>query len=343
MKYLKIAEKKIGDKNKCFIVAEISANHNSKLSNAIKLIREASKAGANAVKLQTYKPNTITLDSNKKDFLINKNSPWSNKKNYWNLYKKGQTPWSWNNVLFKEAKKNNIIIFSSVFDETSVDHLEKLNCPAYKIASPEINHIPLIKKVAKTGKPIILSTGLSNLNDIRLAVNTIRKMKNNKIIILKCTTSYPAPLEELNLKTMEDIKKKFKTIIGFSDHSLGNTSSLAAVALGAKLIEKHFNILKNNSIASFFSSDVKEFSKLVLDIRNVEKALGKVNYEVTKNSKKHKVGMRSIYVSKNIKKGEVISKENIKIVRPNYGLQPKFYFKVLGKKSKKKLKAWNKI
>ena len=333
MKNIKIGKKIIGKNSKCMVVAEISANHDSKLANALKLIRLAAKAGVDAVKIQTYKPETITLNSFKKDFLINKNSPWSKKKNFWNLYKKGQTPWKWHKKLFSEAKKNNIEIFSSPFDETAVDLLEELGCKAYKIASPEITHIPLITKVAKTGNPIIISTGLSKLKELANAIKVVRNSGNNKIIILKCTSAYPAPTEELNLKTINDIAKKFKVHVGFSDHSIGNIAALTAVALGAKIIEKHFKLKNNKSIDSFFSADSTNFSDLISNIRQMESATGKINYNVTSSAKKHLVGKRSIYTSAKIKKGDLFTKNNIKVVRPFHGLDPKYYNYILGKKS----------
>ena len=337
MKNIKIGNKIVGKNSKCLVVAEISANHNSKIYNAIKLIRLAAKAGVDAVKIQTYKPETITLNSYKKDFLINKNSPWSDKKNFWNLYKKGHTPWEWHKKLFNEAKKNNIEIFSSPFDESAVDLLEKLGCKAYKIASPEITHIPLITKVAKTGKPIIISTGLSKLEELKKAIKVVRKTGNNKIIILKCTSAYPAPTEELNLKTIKDISKKFKVHVGFSDHSIGNIAALTAVSFGAKIIEKHFKLKNNKSIDSFFSADKSDFSNLIYNIRQMEKAVGKINYNVTSSAKKHLVGKRSIYTSTKIKKGDMFTKNNIKVVRPCHGLDPKYYNYVLGKKSNRDL------
>jgi N-acetylneuraminate synthase/pseudaminic acid synthase len=333
MKNIKIGNKIVGVNLKCLVVAEISANHDSKLKNALKLIRSAAQAGVDAVKIQTYKPETITLNSFKKDFLIKKNSPWAAKKNFWNLYKKGHTPWEWHKKLFDEAKKNNIEIFSSPFDETAVDFFEKLGCKAYKIASPEITHTPLIIKAAKTGKPLIISTGLSKLDDLTNAIKIIRKIGNNKIIVLKCTSAYPAPKEELNLKTIEDIAKKFKVHVGFSDHSIGNLSATTAVALGAKVIEKHFKLKNKKSIDDFFSADKSEFKNLISNIRDVEKSLGTINYNVTKSAMRHLVGKRSIYISSQIKKGDFFTKENIKVVRPCYGLNPKYYNYIIGKKS----------
>ena len=333
MKNIKIGNKIVGVNSRCLIVAEISANHDSRLNNAIRLIKLAAQAGVDAVKIQTYKPETITLNSFKKDFLINKNSPWAAKKNFWNLYKKGHTPWEWHKRLFDEAKKNNIEIFSSPFDESAVDFLEKLGCKAYKIASPEITHKPLIIKVAKTGKPLIISTGLSKLDDLTNAIKIIRKTGNNKIIVLKCTSAYPAPKEELNLKTIEDIAKKFKVQVGFSDHSIGNVAATTAVALGAKIVEKHFKLKNKRSIDDFFSADKSDFKNLISSIRDVEKSIGKINYNVTKSAIKHLVGKRSIYTSSKIKKGDIFTRDNIKVVRPCHGLNPKYFSYMLGKKS----------
>ena len=281
MKNIKIGRKIIGKNSKCLVVAEISANHDSKLQNAKKLIQLAAKAGVDAVKIQTYKPETITLNSSKKDFLINKNSPWSKKKNFWSLYKKGHTPWEWHKELFDEAKKKKIEIFSSPFDESAVELLEKLGCKAYKIASPEINHVPLITKVAKTKKPIIISSGLSSLSDLQKTIKLIKSFGKNKIIILKCTSAYPAPLKELNLKTMKDFAKKFNLHVGYSDHSIGNIASLTAVALGAKIIEKHFKLKNKKTIDGFFSSDETDFLNFIKNIRNMESAMGKINYNVS--------------------------------------------------------------
>lgn len=329
----------VGEGKKTFIVAELSGNHNQSLGRAKKLIKYAKLAGADAVKLQTYTADTITLKSDKKDFRIKKNSPWKKYKNFWNLYTAASTPWIWHKELFKTAKRYNIEIFSSPFDESAVDFLESLNCPAYKIASPEINHIPLIEKVAKTKKPVIISTGLANLEDIKLALKALKKNGSNKIAILQCVSSYPAPLAEQNLKVISDIKKRFKVLSGLSDHTIGNTSALTSVAMGGSIVEKHFTIgEKIKTVDSFFSSDVEAFKDMVKKIREVEISIGKIQYNISKASKKHLKGRRSIYVSKLINRGEKLSKKNIKIVRPNLGLHPKFFNKILGKISKQRLK-----
>ena len=340
-KNFKIGKKKIGYKYKTFIVAEISGNHGGKIKNAIKLIKKAKEAGADAVKLQTYTPDTITLNCNKKDFRISEKSPWKKFKNFWNLYNYAHTPFEWHKKLFNYAKKINIEIFSSPFDEHAVDLLEKLGCPAYKIASPEINHIPLLERVAATKKPVILSTGLASIKEIYDALKILKK-KNDKIIILKCCSSYPAKFEELNLLTIQDIKKRFNVLSGLSDHSSGIEAPLVAVALGANMVEKHFK-LNVESVDSFFSLNRNEFKKMVEKIRICEKALGKVSYKLSKESKLSLVGKRSIYASSNIKAGEKINKTNVKVVRPSYGLHPSFYKRILGKVSKRNINFGSRI
>ncbi len=340
---IKIGNRIIG-LNKTFIVAEISANHSGQLKNIFKLIDKAKSIGADAVKIQTYKPDTITIKSNNKDFIIDKKSPWKKNNTLWKLYQKAHTPWEWHKDIFKYARKKNIILFSSPFDETAIDFLENLNCPAYKIASPEINHIPLIYKAAKTGKPIILSTGLADFKDISLAIKTIRATGNNKIVLLKCTTEYPAPLESINLKTISEYGKKFDVIPGFSDHTIGNDIALASIAFGAKVIEKHIYLRGcKSTIDKFFSINENEFKKLILSIRSVEKAIGKVDFAISKFAKHNLKGRRSIYFSKPIKKNELISRENIKIIRPSYGLNPIFYNKLLGKKATKNFKTGDRV
>jgi pseudaminic acid synthase len=340
-KNFRIGKKKIGDKYGTFIVAEISGNHGGQIQNAIKLIKKAKEAGADAVKLQTYTADSITLNSNKKDFIISRKSPWKKFENFWNLYNYAHTPFEWHKELFNYAKKINIEIFSSPFDEYAVDLLEKLGCPAYKIASPEINHIPLLEKVASTKKPVILSTGLASIKEIHTALKIFKK-NNNKIIVLKCCSSYPAKFEELNLLTIQDIKKRFNVLSGLSDHSTGVEAPLVAVALGANMVEKHFK-LNFKSVDSFFSLNQKEFKEMVKKIRICEKALGKISYDLSKESKLSLVGKRSIYASNNIKIGEKINKKNIKVVRPSYGLHPSYYKKILGKISKRNINFGSRI
>ena len=343
---IKIGKKTINNK-KTFIVAEMSANHNGKLSRAIKIIKAAKRAGADAIKLQTFKPETITLNSQKKDFVmshLSKKNKWKKYKTFYKIYEKATTPWSWHKKLFSIAKKSKLEIFSSPFDETAVDFLEKLNCQAYKIASPEITHIPLLEKVAKTKKPIIISTGLALIDDIEIAIKTIKRFNNSKIILLKCNTAYPSPLDEGNLLNINYLAKKFNVLVGYSDHTISNTSSVAAVAIGAVMIEKHLNLNDGKkTLDSFFSSSEKNLKKLVDEIRIVEKIKGESKYILSKSSRKNFKGRRSIFVSESIKKGEKISSKNIKIVRPGNSIHPKFFTKILGKKTKKNLYAGDRI
>ena len=326
-----------------FVVAEMSANHSSNISNAFKIIDHAKIIGVDAIKIQLYKANRITINSSKKDFKI-KNKSWKKYKNLFNLYKKAETPFAWYDTLSRYCKKKKIILFSSVFDLDTVDFLEKKNCPIYKIASPEITDIPLLEKVAKTGKPIIISTGLASKKDLDLAVNTLKKNKCRKIVILKCTSAYPAPLNELNLAAIKTLKNRYKTIVGFSDHSLGVVAPTIAVSLGAKVIEKHINLEKNKiSVDDFFSLKISEFHEMIKNIRDTEKIIGNENIKISKNSLKNLAGRKSIYVIKNIDKGEIFTKQNISSIRPSFGLHPKFLKFLLGKKSKKNLKFGQKM
>jgi len=327
-----------------FIVAEISANHNKKIQNVINIINQSKKIGIDAIKLQLYKPDEITLNINRSDFKIKDNNTWSKNKSFFKLYKKGSTPYEWFSKLKKICEKNKIILFASVFDLKTVDYLEKNKCPMYKVASPEITDIPLIEKIAKTNKPVLISTGLAEKKDIELAVKTLKKNKCKRILIMKCTSSYPAPINEVNLKTMQDYQKKFKVKIGFSDHTLGNVASMAATALGARVIEKHIILNKKlKSLDSFFSMDLKNFKKFVKNIRETSQALGKIDYKISKSSKKNLTGRKSLYVSKYVKKGDLFSENNIKSIRPSFGLHPKYYKKFLGKKSKKNLKKGDRL
>jgi pseudaminic acid synthase len=314
------------------IIAEISANHNQDIEVAKKTISEIKKSGANCVKLQTYTPDTLTIDSDKDDFKI-KDSIWKGK-SLFSLYNEAYTPWEWHKELFSFAKKEGLICFSSPFDKTAVDLLEDLKAPAYKIASFEINDIELIDYVASKGKPIILSTGVATLVDIQLAIETCKKAGNNEIILLKCTSSYPAPLEDANLKMIQKYSKDFNVITGLSDHTIGDTCTIAAVSLGARVIEKHFILdRKMGGPDASFSMNPKEFSKMVKSIREVEKALGKIDYNLTENQIKGKVFSRSLYVTKEIKKGERFDNSNVRSIRPGFGLHPKELKNIIGEYS----------
>ncbi len=340
----KIGKVLIGKGHPCAIVAELSGNHGGDFSRIKKLIIEAKKSGANLIKLQTYTPDTITLNSDKKDFQITKKTPWKKNKNLWSLYNEAQTPWAWHKEIFKLGKKINIDIFSSPFDETAVDMLETLNCPAYKIASAEVTHIPLIEKIAKTKKPVILSIGLADLSDINLAIKTLKKNGCKHISILQCVSSYPSPLNEQNLSIIPLIKKKFGLVSGLSDHTTGITTALAAVALGASIIEKHFNLDdKKKTVDSFFSLNNLGFKKMIKEIRNVEASIGKSIFKISKSSKKNLNSRRSIYISKKINKGEKITLKNIRVVRPGFGLHPKYFKKILGKKINKSLDLGDRV
>jgi len=337
---IKIGKKIIGENKKSFIIAEMSGNHNASINKAMKIILAAKKCGADAIKLQTYTANTITIKSNKKDFLIPASSPWRKKKNLWNLYNYAHTPWSWHPKLFNYAKKIGIEIFSSPFDEIAVDFLESLKCKAYKIASSEINHIPLIEKVAKTQKPVFLSTGLASYQDIDLAIKTLKKKNAHKIILLLCKSNYPAQIKEYNLKLIKIFKKKYNIVIGLSDHTLGNSLAISSLTLGAKVFEKHFKLNnEKSSVDSFFSQNENEFKKYVSDIKQVEFALNlskKNNLSGFKN-------MRSIYVSKTIRKNEKITINNVKVSRPGLSLHPKFYNKIIGLKVNKNLRLGDRL
>ena len=326
------------------IIAEMSGNHNGSLKIALDIVREASKAGADAIKLQTYTAETITLNSKSRDFIIHdKKSLWKKERLY-NLYKKAHTPWSWHKKIYDLAKKLNLVCFSSPFDETAVDFLEKLNTPFYKIASFEITHLPLIKKVALTKKPMIISTGLASKKEIKEAIKIAKKNGCPEIILLKCTSAYPADIADTNILTIKDLKKSFKCEVGFSDHTLGIGAPLAAISHGAKIIEKHFTISKRDKgVDSAFSMDVRELSLLVTEAKRAYLSLGKVNYKLSSSEKKSKIFRRSIYAKRNIEKGEIFTSHNIKVVRPSYGLSPKYYFKLLGKRSKRQIKKATRI
>lgn len=313
-----------------FIIAELSANHNGSLETAIETIRAAKRAGADAIKFQTYTADTITLDCKTDDFRI-KGTIWDGKY-LSDLYKDAYTPWEWHEELFRVANEEGLICFSSPFDKTAVDLLEDLNNPIYKIASFEITDIPLIEYVASKGKPIIISTGIAREEDIELALDACRKMGNEHIVLLKCTSNYPAPIDEANLVMIADLAERFNVVSGLSDHTLGITVPIVATVLGAKVIEKHF--ILDRSIggpdASFSMNEV-EFSAMVKAVREAESAIGVVDYTLTEKQAKGRDFSRSLYVSENIKAGEVITKFNVRSVRPGFGLHPKYLNDILGK------------
>lgn len=332
---MKIGNKEIGNKNPCFIIAELSANHNGSLEVAIETIRAAKKTGADAIKLQTYTPDTMTINSDNSHFQITGGTLWDGKTLY-ELYEEAYTPWEWHKRLFEVAEEEGLICFSSPFDITAVDFLEDLNVPAYKIASFEIQDIPLIEYTASKGKPIIMSTGIADEADIKLAVETCRNVGNNQIILLKCTSSYPAPLELANLNTIPDLKTKFDVEVGFSDHTYGALAPTIAVTLGATVIEKHFILHKDiGGPDADFSLDVNEFTEMVNKVRDTEKLLGKVSYDVSEKVKTNRKFARSLFVVENVKIGDLITKDNVRSIRPGNGLHPKYYKEILGKKFNK--------
>lgn len=333
-----IDKKKIGSTEPVYIIAEISANHLQDLNRAKSIIMAAAESGADAVKLQTYRPDTITLNCKTKEFLATPGSPWEGR-NIYEVYKTAFTPWEWHQELIDYASRLGLCCFSSPFDTTAVDFLEGLKVPAYKIASLEILDIPLIRKVAATGKPIIISTGIAEISDIQLAIDTCKQENNHNIILLKCVTEYPTPYDELNLKTLKNMGVTFDCIVGLSDHSLGSCVAVASVALGARVIEKHLTLKRaDGGPDASFSMEPEEFKNMITDIRNVEIALGSVNYSLTEKQKISRKKGRSLYVCCDIKKGDFFSSENIKSVRPGYGLHPKYFDSIIGKRAKKDLR-----
>ena len=334
----KIGEKEIGENSSTFIIAELSANHMNDFDIAVKTIEAMAEAGADAVKFQTFTPDTITIDCDNEYFQIKQGTVWDGQVLH-ELYEDAYMPWDWQPKLKKIAEDLGLIVFSSPFDKTSVDFLEDMDVPAYKIASFEITDILLIEYVAGKGKPIIISTGIASLEDIELAVKTCLDEGNDKIALLKCTSSYPAPLEEINLNTIPDIKDKFGVVVGLSDHTLGGEVSTAAVALGAKIIEKHFILDRNmGGPDSDFSMEPGEFKQMIDSIRNVEKAIGTVTYELSDKVKANREFSRSLFVVEDMKKGEIITEDNVRSIRPGFGLHPKYLKAILGKQVKKDLK-----
>jgi pseudaminic acid synthase len=326
-----------------FVIAELSANHNGSLATAIETIRAAKRAGADAIKFQTYTADTLTLDCDESDFVIKGGTIWDGKKLH-DLYKEAYTPWEWHAQLFEVAKEEGLVCFSSPFDKSAVDFLETLHCPIYKIASFEITDIPLIEYVAKQGKPIIISTGIASYDDIQLAVETCRKVGNDNITLLKCTSSYPAPVAEANLAMMQQLAIDFKVKIGLSDHTLGSTVPVIATALGAEVIEKHF--ILDRSIggpdASFSMNEI-EFTAMVTAIREAEVAVGTSSYELSPKQVAGKDFSRSLYVAESINKGDIITEASIRSVRPGFSLHPKHLPEILGLTATRDLKKGDRI
>jgi len=327
----------IGGRKPCFIIAEISANHGGSLKRAVSLIKEAKKSGADAVKFQTYTPDTLTINAHNKYFRI-KHPEWGGQTLY-KLYKSAYTPWNWFKRLKRIADDEGIMLFSTAFDRKAVDFLQDLGVPIHKIASFELGDLPLIEYIAKTKKPLILSTGISTFSEIKEAVKAARDNGAKKIILLKCVSSYPAKPTEMNLNTLAHMKKVFRCPIGLSDHTLDLGTSIAAVSLGAKAIERHFTLSRHvKTPDSFFSLEPGQFRSLVENIRIAEKSLGRIHYGLTPDEKKNRIFKRSLFAVKDIKKGEVFTEKEIRSIRPAYGLKPKYLGYILGKLAKKNIK-----
>ena len=329
---MKIRNREIGGEAPVYIIAEMSANHAGDIGKAKEIIHAAKKAGADCIKIQTYTPDTLTINCDNKYFHISQGT-WAGE-NLYQLYGKAYTPWEWQAELKQEAEKVGLDFFSTPFDKTSVDFLEEIGVEFYKIASFELVDIPLIEYVASKGKPIIMSTGMANLGEIEDAVRAVRGQKNNELALLRCASAYPAITDDMNLMTMRNMESVFGVPVGLSDHSMGAVGAVAAVALGAKIIEKHFCLDRSieNPDASF-SMNPKEFTQMVKDVRQAEKAIGKVKYGVTRQEEGNVIFRRSIFCVEDIKKGEVLTEKNIRVIRPGYGLAPKYYSQVLGQRA----------
>lgn len=336
MQNIKINDSLIGDNEKTYFIAEMSGNHNMDIDRAKAIIDAAADTGADAIKLQTYTPDTITIDCDAPLFATG--GLWKGTSLY-KLYQTAYTPWEWQGELKEYAEEKGLDCFSSPFDLTAVDFLEGINVPAYKVASFEINDIPMIKKISRTGKPVIISTGIATLEDIDLAIKTVKNEGNENIILLKCVSEYPAPFDAMNLRNLKTIKDIFGYPVGISDHSMGSEAAIAAVALGARVIEKHITLRRaDGGPDSAFSMEPEEFALMVKQVRNIEQALGTEKYVLTKQQLDAKPGSRSLFVVNDIKAGEMITAENMRSIRPGAGLHTKYYEEILGKKAKCDLK-----
>ncbi|MCF2491816.1 pseudaminic acid synthase [Dyadobacter chenhuakuii] len=339
---MKIGTFEINQDSPVFIIAELSANHNGSLETAIATIRAAKRAGADCIKLQTYTADTITIDSRMDDFRIG-GTIWDGQYLH-DLYQEAYTPWEWHAELFRVAEEEGLICFSSPFDPTAVEFLENLNVPAYKIASFEITDIPLIELVASKGKPVIISTGIATEEDIELALDACRRQGNDQIALLKCTSSYPAPIAEANMTMIKDFRERFNVISGLSDHTIGSTVPIVATVLGAKIIEKHF--ILDRSIGgpdASFSMNEAEFSEMVKSVREAEQAVGKVDYQLTEKQAKGKDFSRSLYVVQDIAAGENVTTANVRSIRPGFGLHPKHLKDIIGKPVKEDIKRGSRM
>ena len=330
---LEICNIKIGIDQKPFIIAEMSGNHNQSLDRALKITEAAAASGAHMLKLQTYTADTLTLDINESEFIIeDKDSLWKGKSLY-ELYQEAYTPWEWHEPIMKRSSELGMLCFSSPFDDTAVDFLEELDVPAYKIASFENAHLPLLKKVASTGKPMIISTGMATISELNQTVRTIRESGCQQFALLKCTSTYPASPKNSNVLTIPHMRDLFGCEVGLSDHTLGVGAAVSAVAHGATVIEKHFTLLRvDGGVDSAFSLEPEEMKQLVIETKRAWQSLGKVTYGPTEAEKSSTDFRRSLYISEDMKKGDVLNEKNLRIVRPGFGLQPKFYNILLGRK-----------
>ena len=336
---MKIENKNIGLRTEPFIIAEMSGNHNQSLERALEIVEAAASTGAHALKLQTYTADTLTLDVKEGEFFIkDKDSLWKGKSLY-ELYEEAYTPWEWHEPIMKRAKELGILCFSTPFDNTAVDYLEDLNVPAYKIASFENTHLPLIKKVAATGKPMIISTGMASIAELDETVRTIRQAGCEQFVLLKCTSTYPATPKNSNVLTIPHMRKLFNCEVGLSDHTMGVGAAVAAVAHGATIIEKHFTLRRaDGGVDSAFSMEPAEMKQLVIETERAWQSLGKVTYGPTVPEKSSLAFRSSLYIAEDMKKGEVLNKKNLRIVRPGLGLSPKYYDVLLGRKVNKDVK-----
>jgi len=345
---IKIKGRQIGPGHPAYVVAEMSANHNQDFDQAVKIIEVAKEAGADAVKLQTYTPDTMTIDCDKKYFRIDQGTIWEGRTLY-DLYGEAQTPWEWQPKLKKIAERLGLDFFSSPFDSTAVDFLEKMNVPAYKIASFEIIDLPMIKLVAQTGKPIIMSTGMATLAEIDEAVTIIRQTGNNQIALLKCTSAYPAQAKDMNLRTIPHLSETFNVPVGVSDHTIGITVPVTAAALGASIVEKHLTLSRQApGPDTTFSLEPYEFGEMVAAIRTTQKAIGSIDYTVGKEETKSLIFRRSLFAVEAIKSGDEFTNLNVRSIRPGHGLSPKYYEEILGKKTSRNIErgtplSWNLI
>jgi N-acetylneuraminate synthase len=336
MQHIKIRDRRIGPEQPVYIVAEISGNHNQDFDEAVRILHAAKEAGSDAIKLQTYTPDTITINCNSEPFRI-KGTMWEGR-NLYELYGEAYTPWEWQPKLKQVANELGLDCFSSPFDFTAVDFLEKMDVPAHKIASFELVDIPLIQRVACTGKPVIMSTGMASLTEIDEAVRAFRDTGGKQLVLLKCTSAYPSPPEEMNLRTIPHLAETFGVPVGLSDHTLGIAVPVAAVALGACVIEKHLTLSRAaGGPDAAFSLEPNEFKAMVEAVRTAEKALGRVSYEVTEKEKASRIFRRSLFVVEDMKAGDVFTDQNIRSIRPAHGLPPKYFLEVLDRRAARDL------